>query len=71
MVNASDLGLNTGDSIAGFVAGVSQTVGGAVTDLLDQMPDSLSYTTPYQVRYNGLCAPDLIFTDGFGSDQTR
>lgn len=71
VVNASDLGLNTGDSIAGFVAGVSQTVGGTVTDLLDQMPDSLSYTTPYQVRYNGLCAPDLIFTDGFGSDQTR
>ena len=71
VVKASDLGLKIGDSIAGFVSAVSQTTGGIATALLDQMPDSLSYTTPYQVRYNGLCAPDLILTDGFGSDQAR
>jgi hypothetical protein len=69
VVAASDLGLNTGDQIAGFIAAVSQTTGGVATALLDQMPDSLSWTRPYAVRPNGLCAPDVIFqdiADGFG-----
>jgi hypothetical protein len=73
VVKASDLGLNPGDQILGFDAASAQDVtipgvGGAV-ETLDQMPDSLSYTRPYTIRANALCAPDIIFQDiddGFG-----
>ena len=46
VVKASDLGLEAGDTIAGFVSGVAQNamVLGA---LYDQMPNSLSYANPY------------------------
>src|SRR6184192_4419984 len=58
VVKASDLGLNPGDTIAGFVSGVSQTVGGVVTGLWDQMPDSLAFTGTYTVNSNAFCQPN-------------
>jgi PKD repeat protein len=58
VVKASDLGLNPGDTIAGFVSGVSQTVGGVVTGLWDQMPDSLAFTGSYSVNSNAFCQPN-------------
>src|SRR6059058_279121 len=58
VVKASDLGLNPGDKIAGFVSGVSQTVGGVVTGLWDQMPDSLAFTGSYTVNSNAFCQPN-------------
>src|SRR5204862_4933587 len=58
VVKASDLGLNPGDTIAGFVSGVSQTVGGVVTGLWDQMPDSLAFTGSYTVNSNAFCQPN-------------
>src|SRR5207249_3139437 len=39
VIKASDVGLNPGDTISGFVSGVSQTGGGFITELYDQMPD--------------------------------
>jgi PKD repeat protein len=57
VVKASDLGLAPGDTIAGFVAGVSQTAGGVLTGLYDAMPNSLAFTGSYTVRANRLCAP--------------
>jgi PKD repeat protein len=58
VVKASDLGLNPGDSIAGFVSGVSQTAGGIVTGLYDAMPDSLAFTGNYTVNSNAFCQPN-------------
>lgn len=63
VVKASDLGLNPGDTIAGFVAGVSQSsdaanIGTGITGLYDQMPDSLGFTGSYTVRSNQLCSPE-------------
>ena len=58
VVKASGLGLNPGDTIAGFVSGVSQTVGGVVTGLWDQMPDSLAFTGSYTVNSNAFCQPN-------------
>jgi PKD repeat protein len=58
VVKASDLGLNPGDSIAGFVSGVSQTAGGVITGLYDQMPDSLAFTGSYTVNSNAFCQPN-------------
>ncbi|HET9376453.1 MAG TPA: CARDB domain-containing protein [Chthoniobacterales bacterium] len=58
VVKASDLGLNPGDTIAGFVSGVSQTVGGFVTGLWDQMPESLAFTGSYTVNSNQFCRPN-------------
>ena len=61
VVNASDLGLNPGDTISGFVAGVSQstdpgtTVGAGATALYDQMPNSLAFTGSYTVLDNSVC----------------
>ena len=61
IVNASDLGLNPGDTISGFVAGVSQstdpgtTVGAGATALYDQMPNSLAFTGSYTVLDNAVC----------------
>jgi PKD repeat protein len=58
VVKASDLGLNPGDTIAGFVSGVSQTTGGIVTGLYDAMPDSLAFTSSYTVNSNAFCQPN-------------
>ena len=61
IVKASDLGLNPGDTIAGFVSGVSQSsdplnIGVGLTGLYDQMPDSLSFANSYTVGFNSICA---------------
>jgi len=58
VVKASDLGLNPGDTISGFVSGVSQTAGGVITGLYDQMPDSLAFTGSYTVDDNQVCRPN-------------
>jgi len=58
VVKASDLGLNPGNTIAGFVSAVSQTAGGVITGLYDSMPDSLSYTGSYTLNSNSFCAPN-------------
>ena len=62
VVKASDLGLNPGDTISGFVSGVSQTAGGVITGLYDQMPDSLAFTGSYAVNDNQVCRPDTAPT---------
>ena len=55
VVKASDLGLNTGDIVSGFVSGVAQSVvlGAA---LYDQMPNSLAYANNYTVADSHACA---------------
>ncbi|HYS03627.1 MAG TPA: PKD domain-containing protein [Candidatus Dormibacteraeota bacterium] len=63
VVKASDLGLNPGDTISGFVSGVSQSsdpanIGAGATALYDQMPDSLAFTGTYTVRTNQACSPE-------------
>ncbi|PYK07208.1 MAG: hypothetical protein DME66_01960, partial [Verrucomicrobia bacterium] len=62
VVKASDLGLNPGDTISGFVSGVSQTAGGVITGLYDQMPDSLAFTGSYTVNSNQVCRPNAAPT---------
>src|SRR5438477_9846926 len=62
VVKASDLGLNPGDTISGFVSGVSQTAGGVITGLYDQMPDSLAFTGSYTVNSNQFCRPNAAPT---------
>jgi hypothetical protein len=62
VVKASDLGLNPGDTITGFVSAVSQTEPGPVgviTGLFDMMPDSLAYTGNYTVDSNQVCRPNV------------
>ena len=63
VAKASDLGLSPGDTISGFVSGVSQSsdpahIGAGATALYDQMPDSLAFTGTYTVRSNQLCSPE-------------
>lgn len=64
VVKASDLGLNPGDLINGFVSGVSQStdpggiIGAGATAMYDQMPDSLSFSGTYTVGNNQACAPN-------------
>src|SRR5438067_2323130 len=58
VVKASDLGLSLGDTIAGFVSGVSQTTLDVVTGLYDAMPDSLVFTGSYTVNSNAFCQPN-------------
>jgi hypothetical protein len=64
VVKASDLGLSPGDTITGFVSGVSmstdptQQVGAGATALFDQMPNSLTFTGSYTVQNNSVCAPN-------------
>ncbi|HEY6804502.1 MAG TPA: Calx-beta domain-containing protein [Pyrinomonadaceae bacterium] len=64
VVRASDLGLNPGDLINGFVSGVSQStdpggiIGVGATALYDQMPDSLNFSGTYTVGNNQTCAPN-------------
>jgi PKD repeat protein len=60
VVKASDLGLNPGNTINGFVSGVSQTAANRLTELYDQMPDSLAYTGSYTVDSNQVCKPETI-----------
>ena len=60
IVKASDLTLKPGDTIAGFVSGVSQSsdpanIGKGATALYDQMPDSLSFANSYVVGFNRTC----------------
>jgi hypothetical protein len=62
VVKASDFGLNPGDTISGFVAGVSQTAAGVLTQLYDQMPDSLAYTGSYTINDNQVCRPNAAPT---------
>jgi hypothetical protein len=65
VVKASDLGLNPGDTISGFVSAVSQSEPGPVgvfTGLFDMMPDSLAYTGSYAVDDNQVCRPNLAPT---------
>jgi PKD repeat protein len=68
VVKASDLGLNPGDTIAGFVSGVSQStdpglnIGVGATALFDQMPDSLAFTGSYTVNNNDFCRPNAAPT---------
>jgi len=62
VVKASDVGLNPGDTISGFVSGVSQTAGGVITGLYDQMPDSLAFTGSYTVNSNQVCRPNAAPT---------
>src|SRR5438067_7690140 len=62
VVKASDLGLNPGDTISGFVSGVSQTAGGVITGLYDQMPDSLAFAGNYTVNNNQVCRPNAAPT---------
>lgn len=63
----SDLGLQPGDVIVGFVSGTSQTAAGVATALLDQMPDSLGFgeSGPYTVNSNQACNADVLFRNGF------
>jgi len=63
VVKAGDLGLNPGDTISGFVAGVSQSsdpanIGAGATALYDRMPDSLAFTGTYTVQTNQSCSPE-------------
>src|SRR5438045_9608345 len=44
VVKASDLGLNPGDTIAGFVSGVPHTGGGVVEGVWDTRPHGASFT---------------------------
>lgn len=66
VVKLSELGLNPGDVITGFVSGTSQTtdpvgVGVAATALYDQMPDSLTFASNYTLPLTGLCsAPGFV-----------
>jgi PKD domain-containing protein len=73
VVKASDLGLNPGDTISGFVSGSEQSSnpadpgvspGGAA--LFDEMPNGLGYTGSYTVDNNQFCrlnnAPIPILT---------
>src|ERR1051326_2078821 len=59
-VKASDLGLQPGDVITGFVSAVAQNQPPPANDtavpLYDQMPDSLSYANTYTVAFNSICA---------------
>jgi hypothetical protein len=62
VVKVSDLGLQPGDIISGFLSAVSQTTnpvgtGPAATALFDQMPDSLSFANSYVVGHNNVCLP--------------
>ncbi len=68
VVKASDLGLAAGDTIAGFVAGTSQTtdvigLGTGATALYDAMPNSLAYLGSYTVAAGNACG--VIFHNGF------
>jgi hypothetical protein len=77
VVKASDLGLAPGDTISGFVSGVSQStdpgaiVGRGATALYDQMPDSLNFAGSYTVNANAFCAPAPPITVCYEDDDAR
>jgi hypothetical protein len=66
VVKASDLGLNPGDVISGFVVATEQSTNvndpgtspGAAA-LFDMAPDSLAFTGMYTVENNETCRPNL------------
>lgn len=67
VVTATDLGLKPGDVIAGFVSGSSQSTDPGLglpkaTEVVDSMPDSLSFTGTYTVNANVVCAPNAAPT---------
>ena len=60
VVKATHLGLDPGDTIRGFVAGVQQRgdpvhLGLGPGVLHDMMPDTMAYTGRYEVRASGAC----------------
>jgi hypothetical protein len=60
VVKATDLGLEPGETIRGFVAGVQQkgdpvNTGGGPRVFHDMMPDTMAYTGRYEVRASGAC----------------
>ena len=68
VIKASDLGLNSGDVITGFVSGSSQTtdaggVGSGATVVYDGMPNSLTFMSSYTVGNSFDC--DVTFRNGF------
>lgn len=68
VVKASDLGLKTGDVIGGFVSATTQSsdsagTGTGATETYDQMPNSLSYMSPYTIGNSFDC--DVVFRNGF------
>jgi hypothetical protein len=65
VASASDLGLQSGDTITGFNSASVQAVstpviGGAET--LDEMPDGLAYDGSFAVQSNEVCAPNTAPT---------
>jgi PKD repeat protein len=65
VASASDLGLQSGDTITGFNSASVQAVstpliGGAET--LDEMPDGLAYDGSFAVQSNEACAPNTAPT---------
>lgn len=75
VVKASDLGLNPGDTITGFVSGSSQStdplnLGAGATQVWDSMPDSLTFTGGYVVKANAACAPNTAPTAVLKADRT-
>jgi len=68
VVKASDLGLQAGDVISGFVAGSAQTtdlggVGVGATQVYDGMSNSLNFMSPYTIGNSFDC--DVIFRNSF------
>ena len=61
VVSATDLGLSPGGTISGFVSGSSQNVA-LITEVVDSMPDSLTFTGSYTVNANAICAPNAAPT---------
>jgi hypothetical protein len=66
--------LAPGDTINGFISGVSQTtdpgaiIGAGATALYDQMPESLTFAGTYTVNANAFCAPDPPITVCYDDD---
>jgi hypothetical protein len=61
IVKASDLGLAPGDTISGFLSGVSQSdpTQSTITALYDYMPNSLSFADSYVLAKTNTCSPLL------------
>jgi hypothetical protein len=65
VVKASDLGLNPGDTISGFVSGSELStnpndpgVSPGAAGLFDEMPNGLGFTGTYTVDNNQVCKPE-------------
>ncbi|MEY2481326.1 MAG: hypothetical protein QOI04_2253 [Verrucomicrobiota bacterium] len=66
VVKVSDLGLNPGDVISGFVSGSEQStnpndpgVSPGAAALFDEMPNGLGFTGSYTIENNQVCRPNL------------